>query len=54
MSYISVAEEEGGEPIELPAEDNGTVLPSTLTPSTLEHVVSNSGIQRPEPGGEFD
>ena len=24
MSYISVAEEEGGEPIELPAEDDGT------------------------------
>ena len=23
MSYISVAEEEGGEPIELPAEDDG-------------------------------
>ena len=30
MSYISVAEEEGGEPIELPAEDDGTVLLSTL------------------------
>ena len=24
MSYISVAEEEGGEPIELPGEDDGT------------------------------
>ena len=24
MSYISVAEEEGGEPIELPTEEDGT------------------------------
>jgi len=31
MSYISVAEEEGGEPIELPTEEDGTVLLSTLS-----------------------
>jgi len=31
MSYISVAEEEGGEPIELPTEEDGTVLLTTLS-----------------------
>jgi len=31
MSYISVAEEEGGEPVELPTEEDGTVLLSTLS-----------------------
>lgn len=31
MSYISVAEEEGAEPIELPTEEDGTVLLSTLS-----------------------
>lgn len=31
MSYICVAEEEGGEPIELPTEEDGTVLLSTLS-----------------------
>jgi len=30
-TYISVAEEEGAEPIELPTEDDGTVLLSTLS-----------------------
>lgn len=31
MSYIAVSEEEGGEPIELPGEEDGTVLLSTLS-----------------------
>jgi len=30
MTYLQVAEEEGDEPIELPAEEDGTLLISTL------------------------
>jgi hypothetical protein len=30
-SYLQVAEDEGEEPIELPAEDDGTLLLSTLS-----------------------
>jgi len=31
MSYVGVSEEEAGEPVELPVEEDGTVLLSTLT-----------------------
>lgn len=31
MNYVSVTEEEGGEPVEIPGEDDGTVLLTTLT-----------------------